>query len=102
MATLLHKAPESLRAPAFERSPAPVQLTIEAVPPLQLEPAWRDLDDRASHRAMALIALLLVLLAVGYAATGVSVTFLLVGGVLAAAALGLLTAFGLWVQDNNF
>jgi hypothetical protein len=51
---------------------------------------------------MALIALLLVLLAVGYAATGVSVTFLLVGGVLAAAALGLLTAFGLWVQDNNF
>jgi hypothetical protein len=99
MATLLHKVPESMRASAL---PAPVQLKRETSAPIQIEPAWHHLDEQASRRAMALIPLLLAMLAVGYAATGVSLAFLLAGGVLAAAAVGLLTAFGLWVQDNTF
>ena len=54
-----------------------------------------------SPRAAALIPLLLALLAVGYAVTRVSVTYAVVGGVLAAAVLALLAGFGLWVLDNT-
>lgn len=84
MATLLHRAPNRLHAPTFETQRAPVQRNSEH-----------------SARIPTLITLVLIVLALGYAATRLSFDTLLVAGAVTTAMLAMLIAFGLWVQENT-
>ena len=101
MATLLHRGPSALDAPAFERPRTAVQPKPDLFASIQTLPEPRQSERQASRRVGIFILLLLGVLALGTAASLVSPAFVLVAAAVAAVMAAMLIAFGLWVQENT-